>query len=81
MLTLSSHFGASLAYADCKGTGGAPSPQILADVVLPSNKEIIVMLGEKCKDGDACGYSRPGTVAHRKCFVFSRLRKMRPDRL
>jgi hypothetical protein len=80
-LTLSSHFGSSLAYANCEGTGGAASPQILADAVLPSDKEIIVMLGEKCVDGGACGYSRPGTVAHRKCSVFSVLHKVEAHQL
>jgi hypothetical protein len=69
-LTFSSHFGASLAYTNREGTYGAASPQVLADCVLPSDKEIIVMLGEKCEDGSACGYSRPGTVAHRRSFVF-----------
>ncbi|CAG8953071.1 hypothetical protein HYFRA_00003266 [Hymenoscyphus fraxineus] len=57
------HFGASLAYANRSGTGGASSPQILSDEIVPSDAEIIVMLDKKCK-GDSCGYVRPGTVAH-----------------
>lgn len=56
-------FGASLSYANCDGTGGAASPQILADKVIPSDSEVIVMLDRECSGG-SCGYVRPGAVAH-----------------
>ncbi|KAH8679839.1 putative TOS1-like glycosyl hydrolase-domain-containing protein [Tricladium varicosporioides] len=68
-------FGASLAYSNSAGTAGAASPQILADQLLPSDKEITVMLNKDCKDG-GCGYSRPGSVAYHgfeganKVFMF-----------
>lgn len=62
---LNSKFGASLFYANRKGTGGATGPQILADTTLPSDAEVIVMLGEDCSDG-GCGYTRPGSIAHRR---------------
>jgi hypothetical protein len=58
-------FGASLSYADRHGTGGAATPQILADTMIPSDAEVIVMLSQECSDG-SCGYIRPGAVAHRK---------------
>ncbi|TVY24062.1 PGA52-like protein [Lachnellula hyalina] len=69
------HFGASLAYSNCDATGGAASPQILADKVLPSNTEVVMMLDRDCSDG-GCGFVRPGTVAHHgfggadKVFLF-----------
>ncbi|KAF4636863.1 hypothetical protein G7Y89_g1231 [Cudoniella acicularis] len=56
-------FGASLAYANSAGTGGASSPQILADTLLTSDVEIVVMSGKDCSDG-GCGYTRPGSVTH-----------------
>ncbi|KAG9230175.1 putative TOS1-like glycosyl hydrolase-domain-containing protein [Amylocarpus encephaloides] len=56
------HYGASLAYSNSKGTGGAASPQILSDVVIPSDSEVIIMLQQECKD-NSCGYVRPGSVA------------------
>ncbi|TVY44898.1 Protein TOS1 [Lachnellula occidentalis] len=69
------HFGASLAYSNCDATGGAAGPQILADKVLPSNTEVVMMLGQDCSD-DGCGFVRPGAVAHHgfagadKVFLF-----------
>lgn len=57
-------FGASLVYANQQGTGGAATPQILADTTIPSDSEVIIMLGADCSDG-SCGFTRPGTVAHR----------------
>jgi len=57
-------FGASLAYVDRDGTGGSSSPQILADTTLPSDSEIVIMLGQECGNGD-CGYVRPGAIAYR----------------
>ncbi|CAD6442185.1 96f09121-de62-402b-b8d4-8d082bf913ba [Sclerotinia trifoliorum] len=55
-------YGASLSFVDSNGTGGASSPQILADTTLPSDSEIIVMLDEECNND--CGYVRPGSVAY-----------------
>ncbi|KAJ8066048.1 hypothetical protein OCU04_005140 [Sclerotinia nivalis] len=57
-------YGASLSFVDRNGTGGASSPQILADTTLPSDSEIIVMLDEECNND--CGYVRPGSVAYRE---------------
>ncbi|EPQ63263.1 Bgt-4399 [Blumeria graminis f. sp. tritici] len=42
---------------------GALSPQILANVTIPSDSEVIVMSGKTCQEGD-CGYVRPGSVAY-----------------
>ncbi|TAQ87470.1 hypothetical protein B7494_g4209 [Chlorociboria aeruginascens] len=57
------NFGASLAYANCDGTGGSSTPQILADTTIPSDAEVIVMLSQQCREND-CGYVRPGAVAY-----------------
>lgn len=57
-------YGASLSFVNSSGTGGASSPQILADAILPSNEEVVVMLDEECNND--CGYVRPGSVAYRK---------------
>lgn len=62
-----SHNGASLSYLNAQGTGGSATPQILADATVPSGSEFAIMLGVKC-DGDDCGYTRPGSVAYRKCL-------------
>lgn len=55
-------YGASLSFVNSSGTGGASSPQILADAILPSNEEVVVMLDEECNND--CGYVRPGSVAY-----------------
>ncbi|TGO30690.1 hypothetical protein BPAE_0004g01490 [Botrytis paeoniae] len=55
-------YGASLSFVNSSGTGGASSPQVLADATLPSNEEIVVMLDEECNNN--CGYVRPGSVAY-----------------
>ncbi|TGO65514.1 hypothetical protein BCON_0002g00990 [Botryotinia convoluta] len=55
-------YGASLSFVNSSGTGGASSPQILADATLPSNEEIVVMLDKECNND--CGYVRPGSVAY-----------------
>ncbi|TGO78427.1 hypothetical protein BELL_0067g00230 [Botrytis elliptica] len=55
-------YGASLSFVNSSGTGGASSPQVLADATLPSNEEIVVMLDEECNND--CGYVRPGSVAY-----------------
>ncbi|KUJ24321.1 uncharacterized protein LY89DRAFT_572863 [Mollisia scopiformis] len=57
------NFGASLAYVNSAGTGGAASSQILANAVIPSDSEVILMRGDECID-DSCGYVRPGSVAY-----------------
>lgn len=59
-----SKFGASLAFSNKKGTGGASAPQILADTTIPSDAEVVVMLGKACEKG-TCGFVRPGSVAYR----------------
>lgn len=56
-------WGNSLSYASSNGQSGSASPQVLADTTLPSNTEVIAMSDRPC-NGDSCGYSRPGTVAH-----------------
>ncbi|QSZ37493.1 hypothetical protein DSL72_008591 [Monilinia vaccinii-corymbosi] len=55
-------YGASLSFTNDHGTGGASSPQVLADITLPSDSEVVVMLDEECKND--CGYVRPGSVAY-----------------
>ncbi|EER40757.1 conserved hypothetical protein [Histoplasma capsulatum H143] len=54
--------GNSLSYASTDGCNGAASPMILADKLLPDNKEIVIMTDKPC-NGD-CGTVRPGTVAY-----------------
>ncbi|CAG8955560.1 hypothetical protein HYFRA_00009514 [Hymenoscyphus fraxineus] len=49
-LIFCSQFGDSLAYANCSGTGGAATPQIVFNAVVPSDAEITVMLEKKCKE-------------------------------
>lgn len=56
-------FGNSLSYARADGKGGSSSPEVLDDCELASEDEIIIMTDKEC-EGDSCGYSRPGTVAH-----------------
>ena len=60
-------YGASLSYVNSQGTGGAVSPQILADTTIPTASEITIMAAQECDDG-SCGYVRPGAVAYRKSF-------------
>jgi hypothetical protein len=50
------------------GTSGASSPQVLADTVIPSDAEIIVMTSRECTDGE-CGYVRPGAITYRKSLA------------
>lgn len=56
-------FGNSLSYASTNGKGGSSSPEVLEDCELASEDEIIIMTDKEC-EGDSCGYTRPGTVAH-----------------
>lgn len=60
-----SNYGASLSHVNSNGTGGASSPQILADVMIPSDFEIAIMTAQECV-GSSCGYVRPGAVAYRE---------------
>ena len=59
-----STFGNGLGYASDDGSTNADSPQILKDMTLPSNTEVSIFADKKC-EGDACGFYRPGIVAHR----------------
>ncbi|KAK5113079.1 hypothetical protein LTR62_003658 [Meristemomyces frigidus] len=70
-------YGNSLSYASSDGQNGAASPQILSDCTLPSSSEVVIMSSRKCgANNGACGYYRPGTVAHHgfagpsKAFIF-----------
>jgi hypothetical protein len=65
LLTINSAFGMSLSYVNSNGTGGASTPQKLADTIIPPTSEIAVMLGEACGASD-CGYFQPGSVAYRE---------------
>jgi len=56
-------FGNSLSYARADGKGGSSSPEVLEDCEIGSSDEIIIMSDKEC-EGDSCGYTRPGTVAH-----------------
>ena len=70
-------FGNSLSYASADGTSGSATPQTLADTMLPSSAEVVIMTDEPCgaNNGD-CGYYRDGTVAYhgfkgaQKAFFF-----------
>lgn len=56
-------FGNSLSYARADGKGGSSSPEVLDDCEIGSSDEVIIMSDKEC-EGDSCGYTRPGTVAH-----------------
>ncbi|KAF2459827.1 putative TOS1-like glycosyl hydrolase-domain-containing protein [Lineolata rhizophorae] len=56
-------FGNSLSYVSSDGQSCASSPQVLDDVLLPSNTEIAIMSDRECSEG-SCGYVRPGSVAY-----------------
>jgi hypothetical protein len=64
-LNMNSTYGMSLSYVDSAGTAGASSAQVLADGVVASDNEFIIMTDTECGDSD-CGYVRPGSVAYRK---------------
>lgn len=55
-------FGNTLSYANCDGVTGAQAPQVLGNVVIPSDQEVVVFTGNQC--GSDCGYVRPGTPAY-----------------
>ena len=68
-------FGNSLSYCNSDASGGASSPQVLDEVLVPSNNEYLIMSNNKC-DGDSCGFYREGIPAYhgfggdQKIFVF-----------
>ncbi|KAI0126512.1 TOS1 protein [Xylariales sp. AK1849] len=75
--TFDTVWGASLSYLNEDGTGGAASPTVLQNVLVGDNKEFAIFSDKECADGDAaCGYARPGSVAHHgfdgadKVFLF-----------
>ncbi|KKZ64217.1 hypothetical protein EMCG_01470 [[Emmonsia] crescens] len=55
--------GNSLSYASKDGHRGAKNSQVLADRMIPDNKEIIIMSNKKCRGSD-CGVVRKGTIAY-----------------
>ncbi|PWI73353.1 hypothetical protein PCL_10368 [Purpureocillium lilacinum] len=67
-------WGNSLSYINADATAGSETPEILADVEIPSNKEFAVFSGQKCNG--ACGFSRVEDVAYHgfgggnKAFLF-----------
>lgn len=63
-IVLCSQFGNSLAYLNANGNGGSASPQILRDMLIPSNNEFSIFSAEKC--GPECGFSRAQDVAYSK---------------
>ncbi|KAI5967297.1 TOS1 [Candida margitis] len=71
----SSKFGNSLSYANSDNSGASSSAVALEEVTIGSDKEFVVMSGQKCS-GDSCGYYRDGTVAYHgfggsdKIFIF-----------
>ena len=56
-------FGNTLSYANRDGVTAAQSPQTLGDVLIPSDKELVVLTAKNCDSG--CGYVRPETPAHK----------------
>jgi hypothetical protein len=52
-----------MSYANCDGVTAAAAPQTLGNVLIPSNKELIVMTSQPC--GADCGFVRPGTPAYK----------------
>ncbi|KHE84487.1 hypothetical protein GE21DRAFT_1208548 [Neurospora crassa] len=66
---VSQTFGASLSYINPLATGGAASPQVLANEVITG--EFVVMTDQDC-DG-SCGYVRPGSVAKKGFSGTSRI--------
>ncbi len=57
-------WGNSLSYINADATAGSETPEILADVEIPSNKEFAVFSGQKYNG--ACGFSRVEDVAYRE---------------
>ncbi|KAK7999982.1 hypothetical protein PG990_012582 [Apiospora arundinis] len=58
-------WGNSLSYLNEDGNGGAPSPTVLKNGMVPDGKEIAIFSDKACTDSGAnCGFYRPGTVAY-----------------
>lgn len=55
-------YGNSLAYLGADGSRGAASPETLANVTIPSNKEFSIFSAERCDE--SCGFSRAGEIAY-----------------
>ncbi|KIM97930.1 hypothetical protein OIDMADRAFT_57434 [Oidiodendron maius Zn] len=66
------HFGSPLSHVSSDGTQGAVYPQILADTLIPSGSEVIVISGKECKRLD-CRFIRPNSVSYRADFPFLHL--------
>ncbi|KAK1755055.1 putative TOS1-like glycosyl hydrolase-domain-containing protein [Echria macrotheca] len=56
-------FGNSLSYINANGTSGSPQSVVLADTLIPSGKEVIVMTDQKCDD--SCGFVQQGSVGYK----------------
>ncbi|KFG77988.1 hypothetical protein MANI_004584 [Metarhizium anisopliae] len=67
-------WGLSLSYLNSTGTGGASSPEILENILIPSNTEFSIFSAEKCDA--SCGFSRVPSIAYKgfgganKVFLF-----------
>lgn len=67
-------WGNSLSYLNADGSGGSSTPQILKDIVIPSEKEFSIFSAEKCDA--SCGFSRAPEIAYKgfsganKVFLF-----------
>lgn len=77
-------FGNSLSYCNNDASSGASEATLLDDVTIGSNKEYMIMSGDKCDE--SCGYTREGTVAYKgwagaeKIFVFEFLMPHQGDK-
>ena len=60
----SSCFGNTLSYSDSTGVGSSSSPEVLGNVIIPSDKEVILFSGQKCTSTSDCGYYQPDTPAY-----------------
>lgn len=71
----SSTWGNTLSYLNSNGDGCAASSEVLANTLIPSNKEFAIFTDTECS-GDDCGYYQDGTVAYKgfdggqKVFLF-----------
>ncbi|KAK9458411.1 putative TOS1-like glycosyl hydrolase-domain-containing protein [Dipodascopsis uninucleata] len=59
----SSCFGNSLSFANADGKTSCSSPQVLGDVLIPSDYEVILFSDSQCS-GDSCGYYLDGIPAY-----------------
>jgi hypothetical protein len=69
------NYGSSLSYISADASAGASSSTCLANTLIPSNKEFVMMTADQCSGND-CGFVRPGSVAYHgwdgadKVFLF-----------